>query len=314
MSEDALTVNSLCYSYKSDWLRAKIPVLKNVSFSVMPGEAFGFLGHNGAGKTTTIKCILGLCSPSAGEIAVFGSDVLTKEFRQHVGYLPEQPYFYENLTVAESLKAYAGLSGVRKEEFKERIEEVLARLGLLGRRESKLRSLSKGLLQRVGMAQAIVNHPRILILDEPFSGLDPIGRKEFRELILDLKKKGTTIMMSSHILSDVEALCDRASIMVKGEIKGIFSMTSLAESPTTKFEIIFSGPGELARTESDIRTKYPTSIINSSRSHLTIGSHSYDEALGIVEIGISNKCSLVSFNSERTSLEDIFVSMVEGAR
>lgn len=219
-----LKIDNISYSYRSEFLLKKISVLRNVSLTLFEGEAFGFLGHNGAGKTTTIKCILDICRIRSGSISIFGKSHTDKDSRSLVGFLPEQPYFYDNLTVLETLQLYGTLAGIPGLALNRRIEELLSIFHLESRSNAKIKSLSKGLMQRVGMAQAIAPNPKLLILDEPFSGLDPIGRKEFRELLISLKNNGTTILLSSHILSDVETICDRASIMVNGEIKALYDL------------------------------------------------------------------------------------------
>ena len=231
----AIDIAGLSYRYPSQWLKSGFQAITDLSLQVKPGESFGFLGHNGAGKTTTIKCILGLIAPTKGQISIFGKSSRQTSARLDLGYLPEQPYFYDSLTVFETLKFYGQLSGIASSDLKSRIDHALASVKLTGRASSPIRALSKGLTQRLAMAQAIIARPKLLILDEPFSGLDPIGRHEFRELILSLKNEGATIFMSSHILSDVESICDRASIMSKGELKGVFDLRNL----TTSLEQLF---------------------------------------------------------------------------
>ena len=242
----AIRIENLNYTYVDEWTRRKKKALKNVSLEVISGECFGFLGHNGAGKTTAIKCLLGLIRPDSGAISIYGLDYLQTAARRAVGFLPEQPYFYDNLTVLESMRLYAALSGIKRRELTRHIEWTLEKVKLSERAGGRLRTLSKGLVQRLAMAQAIVARPRLLILDEPFSGLDPIGRKEFRELLCELKQAGTTLLMSSHILSDVEFLCDRVSIMSHGEIKGVFDLHDAPEFNCGAFELVLrrSGPAE----------------------------------------------------------------------
>lgn len=232
-AEKILEINNISYVYRGDWLINKIQALKNISLEVFGGEAFGFLGHNGAGKTTSIKCILNLIRPSSGEIKLFGENSRRTSCRQMIGYLPEQPYFYDHLSVEETLAFYAQLSGLGARNLSRSVTETLEKVGLTSRRKQAMRSLSKGLTQRVALAQAIVARPKLLILDEPFSGLDPVGRKQFRQILLELKAQGCTLFMSSHILSDVEQICDRASVLVQGELKGVVNVKDLAASSTT---------------------------------------------------------------------------------
>jgi ABC-2 type transport system ATP-binding protein len=194
-------------------------VLHGIGFSVRRGEIFGFVGPNGAGKTTTLKILLGLIHATSGTASILGHDVRETEFRRAVGFLPENPYFYDFLTGREILTFYARLSGVAADARTRRVGELLERVGLGHAADARLRTYSKGMLQRIGIAQALVHDPEVVFLDEPMSGLDPIGRKEIRDLIVQLHADGTTIFMNTHILTDVELLCDRVAIIVKGQIR-----------------------------------------------------------------------------------------------
>lgn len=234
----ALEIEQLSYTYHSDFLRREIPALSNVSLCVSEGECFGYLGPNGAGKTTTIKCILGLIKPRAGFVKIFGLSSLTTHSRAAVGYLPEQPYFYDYLTVAETMEMYGSLAGLRGRTLRKEVSAALERLNMLSRAGDRMRSLSKGLTQRVAMAQAIVCSPKLLILDEPFSGLDPLGRQEFKDLLFQLRRDGVTIFTSSHILSDVEHLCSRVSIAQKGRLLRIIDLDKREEFMSGHCELV----------------------------------------------------------------------------
>jgi ABC-2 type transport system ATP-binding protein len=199
-------------------MRAK-PVLHGVTFSVREGEIFGFVGPNGAGKTTTLKVLMGLIRADAGRATVLGHDVRETEYRRQIGFLPEAPYFYDFLTGREFLHFYARVCGVERAKRAARVDMLLAWVGLAHAGEARLRTYSKGMLQRIGIAQALVHDPRVVFLDEPMSGLDPIGRKEIRDLIVRLQSEGKTVFMNTHILSDVEMLCHRVAIIVKGEVR-----------------------------------------------------------------------------------------------
>ena len=212
----ALEIRDLKKSFRSDSMLSRIEVLRGVDLSVRRGEVMGFLGPNGAGKTTTLKIVMGLIRASSGTARIFGSPVSEPATRARVGFLPEHPYFYDYLTVEEILRLAADLHGLARDLRRERVERVIRRVGLDARRKYGLRKLSKGWLQRVGMAQALINDPDLLVLDEPMSGLDPIGRREIRELIRALADEGKTVCLSSHILSDAELLCDRVAILVDG--------------------------------------------------------------------------------------------------
>lgn len=201
------------------WRKRKVRALNDLSLTVERGEIFGFLGANGAGKTTTIKLLMRLMFPTAGTARILGSDISNVKMHRQIGYCPENPYFYDYLTARELLIYFAELFGIPNPERKRRVEELLTRVGLEEKDWNKqLRKFSKGMLQRVGLAQALINEPEIVFLDEPMSGLDPVGRREVRELIADLREKGTTVFMSTHILSDIEALCDRVAIMRGGKL------------------------------------------------------------------------------------------------
>lgn len=193
-------------------------VLHDVNFSVEKGEIYGFLGPNGAGKTTTMKCIMGLITPESGEIQVFGNIGLTQEARKKVGFMPENTYLYKHLTGREFLRFNGNFFGYTKDALEKKIEVLLARVGLEKAADRRLSGYSKGMLQRAGLAQSIINDPELLFLDEPMSGLDPIGRKMVKDLLVELRDKGTTIFFNTHILADVESICDKVSIIHKGNI------------------------------------------------------------------------------------------------
>src|SRR6516162_4391190 len=217
------------------------PALKSLSLAVELGETFGFLGPNGAGKTTTLKLLMGLIFPTSGSVQVLAKDCLDPDVKRRVGFLPEQPYFYDYLSAPELLEYYAQLSGMSAEERKRRIGELLHRVGLGDVGNKQLRKFSKGMLQRVGIAQAIVHDPEVIFLDEPMSGLDPLGRHEIRELIQDLKDRGKTIFFSTHILSDAEALCDRVAVIHKGKLRGVGVVNDLQSGIHGKIELIWEG-------------------------------------------------------------------------
>ncbi len=232
MENIIFSIRDFSKSFRSEWsFQKKEKVVKDVSLDIIEGECFGFIGHNGAGKTTTIKSILGLIKKDSGEFLFKGSKINQKFFHSKIGYLPEEPYFYEHLTVYETLDFFASLFNLRGDKKKERINYLLNKLSLDFKRKEPVKSLSKGLKQKLGICCAILNEPELLFLDEPFSGLDPIGRKEIRELIVELNKKhNTTIFMSSHILSDVQDICDRVSILKRGELKKIVNISEIKDS------------------------------------------------------------------------------------
>ncbi len=227
------------------WKKQLRPALKPLDLAVEQGETFGFLGPNGAGKTTTLKLLMGIIFPSSGSARILGKDFHDPEIKRRIGFLPEQPYFYDYLSAPELLDYYAQLSGVPQTGRKQRISEMLDRVGLGDVGNKQLRKFSKGMLQRVGIAQAIIHDPEVIFLDEPMSGLDPLGRHEIRELIQSLKDVGKTIFFSTHILSDAEALCDRVAVIHKGELRGVGVVNDLRSSAAGKTEVIWEGASAL---------------------------------------------------------------------
>src|ERR1700677_2692848 len=214
MSAPAIEIQSLTKDYAVGFWREKTRrSLDSLSLEVHEGEAFGFLGPNGAGKTSTLKLLMGVIFPTSGTARIRGRSIEDVAMHRDIGYLPEQPYFYDYLTARELLRYYARFSGYGKSEREQRVDKFLERVGLTQAADVQLRKFSKGMLQRVGIAQAILHDPQVIFLDEPMSGLDPVGRREVRDIILDLKKQGRTVFFSTHILSDAEMLCDRVAVL-----------------------------------------------------------------------------------------------------
>ena len=213
--------------------------LDNLTFQVEEGEIFGFLGPNGAGKTTTMKLLMGLIFPTSGTARVRGRSIDDVEMHREIGYLPEQPYFYDYLTARELLDYYARFANYSATERRERVGKFLERVGLGAAGDVQLRKFSKGMLQRVGIAQAILHEPPVVILDEPMSGLDPVGRREVREIILGLKKQGRTVFFSTHILSDAEMLCDRVAVLAGGKLQGVGAPREIVTMKSQSMEILF---------------------------------------------------------------------------
>lgn len=218
MSDALIRVEALRKEFRQGFFMRRVLAVQGVSFQVERGDIFGFLGPNGAGKTTTIKMLTGLIRPSGGHAEVFGEPVPSARARARIGFLPENPYIYPYLTPTEFVELCARLSGLSHQDARERARKALDRTGVLYAADRRVGRLSKGMLQRTALAAALVADPELLILDEPMSGLDPVGRKEVRDLILDERKQGRTIFFSTHILSDVETLCDRVTILRKGQV------------------------------------------------------------------------------------------------
>ncbi|MEK7760963.1 MAG: ABC transporter ATP-binding protein [Nitrospirota bacterium] len=240
---DVIKIEGLTKIFKPVWPWQKTAtVLSDVSFTVKQGEIFGFLGHNGAGKTTTMKILLGLLRGTSGSVEVLGAPAGEVEVHARIGYLPESPYFYDYLTAEEFLKFYGRLAKLSLTILRERVPELLQRVGLEEARHRQLRKFSKGMLQRIGLAQAMIHDPELVILDEPMSGLDPMGRKEVRDLILSLRDQGKTVFFSTHILSDVEMICDRVGILAKGKVFALGRIEDLlSEHVTQSVEVVCNG-------------------------------------------------------------------------
>jgi ABC-2 type transport system ATP-binding protein len=253
-----IEVKDLAKTYRTPFRRKKVEALRGVTFAVERGEIFGFLGPNGAGKTTTIRILMGLIQATGGAASIFGERVPSRAARQRLGFLPEQPYFYDYLTVGELCDLAGRLFGVDATTRKQRADRLIARVGLERARTQPLKKFSKGMMQRAGLAQALMNDPDLVVLDEPMSGLDPIGRKEVRDLILELRDAGKTVFFSSHILTDVEALSDRVAIVARGKIQAFGSPHELLRQSVLGIEVTLhlpdgAEPGALAEGATNVR-------------------------------------------------------------
>ena len=247
MPDHRLCVRGLHKTFHPGLFEAPVQALKGVSFEVGAGEVFGFLGPNGAGKTTTIKAIIGLVRPDAGEISVCGHPHTSVAARRRLGFAPESPAIYQHLSGYEFLLFCAALLRVPGREVATRAAAVLEKVGMAAHAGRPMRTYSKGMLQRVSLAQALLGDPELLILDEPMSGLDPLGRRDVRDLILEQKRRGTTIFFSSHIIPDVETICDRAAVLVGGELRAIGTVRDLLANEAEEYEVTYVGtlPGPL---------------------------------------------------------------------
>jgi ABC-2 type transport system ATP-binding protein len=232
------------------WRKRPKSGLKSLSLEVNEGEVFGFLGPNGAGKTTTLKLLMGLIFPTSGSARILGQDWRHPAVRARIGFLPEQPYFYDHLTPIELLHYYGTLAGVSTADRRARIPKLLERVGLADQGRVQLRKFSKGMLQRVGIAQAVLHEPAVVFLDEPMSGLDPLGRREVREFIQSLNDEGKTVFFSTHILSDAEALCDRVAVLNRGELRGVGVVAELVSQKTGRVEVVWQGKSAAPAVES----------------------------------------------------------------
>jgi ABC-2 type transport system ATP-binding protein len=292
------------------WRKRKVRALNGLSLTVNQGEIFGFLGANGAGKTTTLKLLMRLIFPTSGTASILGSDISDVSMHARIGYLPENPYFYDYLTALEFLNFCGDLCGISNPERNNRAKQLLTRVGLKESRwNTQLRKFSKGMLQRVGLAQALINDPEIVFLDEPMSGLDPIGRREVRDLIAALRHDGKTVFMCSHILSDIEVLCDRVAILKGGRLAQIGVLDDLRRQAAGKnlIEVVVSGTDEAA-LQSHL-TKPNDFIVNSNPTGLRI--EVADEKDVDVVLAALRKANgtLVSVQPVRQSLEELFLEV-----
>jgi len=236
-----LEVEQVHQSFRTGFWMRRTQVLHNISLTVPEKSIFGFLGANGAGKTTLIHLIAGLRRPFKGSVKIFGQPASSPAARSKLGYLPERPYFYEHLTGEQLLEYFGTLSGMPKPHIKDRIPSVLEAVRMKDARKVELKRYSKGMLQRIGIAQALLHDPQFLVLDEPMSGLDPLGRKEIRELMIQLASEGRTIFFSTHFIPDVESLCDRVALIQKGKLIGAGPIRDFIGHEGTQVEMIFSG-------------------------------------------------------------------------
>lgn len=243
MAAAIIEIEGLTKDYPSGfWRKRWKRSLDQLTLQVEDGEIFGFLGPNGAGKTTTLKLLMGLIFPTSGTARIRGRSIEDVAMHGEIGYLPEHPYFYDYLTARELLDYYARFSDYGAAERNARVETFLKRVGLASAGNVQLRKFSKGMLQRVGIAQAILHDPKVVFLDEPMSGLDPVGRREVRDIILELKQQGKTVFFSTHILSDAEMLCDRVGVLVGGKLQGVGSPREMVDVEVQSMEIIFELP------------------------------------------------------------------------
>jgi ABC-2 type transport system ATP-binding protein len=305
---EIIKIEGLRKEFTTGFLRKKSVAVESLNLSVEEGEIFGFLGPNGAGKTTTIKMLLGLIYPTGGNAWMFGQPVSNVRMRRNVGFLPEQPYFYDYLTAEEFLSFYGGLFDIRQSALTPKIKELLSLVGLEGKDKVQLRKFSKGMLQRIGIAQALINDPKLIILDEPMSGLDPIGRKEIRDIIMHLKEKGKTVFFSSHILPDVEMICDRVGIIGKGKLLKTGKVDDLIHSMTTKsVEMMIEGISETVLK--NLKTKV-LKVVASGNKFLLVFEKDEDVQNGIKEMTL-NGGKIRSITQQKMSLEEYFVKQIE---
>jgi ABC-2 type transport system ATP-binding protein len=300
----AIDIDGLTKDYPYGFWRKRLRrVLDGLTLRVDEGEVFGFLGPNGAGKTTTLKLLMSLIFPTSGTARILGHEISDVRMHRQIGFLPEQPYFYDYLTGRELLDYFARFFGYGSGERRQRVDRFLARVGLEDAGNIQLRKYSKGMLQRVGIAQAILHDPQVIFLDEPMSGLDPVGRREVRDIILDLKRQGRTIFFSTHILSDAEMLCDRVAVIVNGKLQGIGSPKEIVAVEVRGLEILFELPAgrdipaafsaRATRTGDRCRIEVPESELYAALDELRLA-----------------EARILSVTQLKPTLEDFFLKLV----
>lgn len=304
MSDIQLRVKDLHKTFHPGLFEAEVEVLKGLSFEVERGEIFGFLGPNGAGKTTTIKAITELIFPDSGEIEVCGLAHDSPEAKRRLGFMSESPYIYRHLTGREYLRFCGELLGLQRDRLMARVSEVLESVGMEDRADRTMGNYSKGMQQRIALAQALLGKPELLILDEPMSGLDPVGRRDVRDIILAQARSGTTVFFSSHIIPDVEALCDRVAIVVDGSVRAIGSVEDLVERRAESFEATFSGA-----TLDELETPLLASHSGSDASWARVATDNRDDLIRELN---TKGARLVSLNPVRINLEDLLMKHYEG--
>lgn len=306
-----IRVEGVSKSYPTGFWRKRVVVLSDLHFAVERNEIVGFLGPNGAGKTTTIKILNGLAFPDSGTVTLFGGETGTRvTLRRRIGFMPEQPYFYEYLTGREFLGLCGHLDGLSRGQIASRTREMLGRVGLDGAGDTAIRKYSKGMMQRLGLAQALLHDPELVILDEPMSGLDPVGRMEVRNLIRELKESGKTVFFSSHIVSDVEALCDRVIMLHRGRKVAEGSMDELVGREGIRYvEIAFSPVPPKVWLES---CGIPSGEGAVRGGAFLLRARDYDDANRWVGRFLEAGSQVLSFVPAKKRLEDIFVERVSG--
>jgi ABC-2 type transport system ATP-binding protein len=304
MSDDVvLEVKGLWKVFHIGFFRKRVEAVRGTSFTVKRGEIFGLLGPNGAGKTTTIKAILRLIFPSKGEIRIFGRPANDKEVAKRIGYMPENPYVYQYLKPLEFLDLCGRLVAIPKADRRARSEERIDKVGLRDAVDRPIGKFSKGMMQRIGLGQALLHDPELLVLDEPMSGLDPIGRKEVRDVLLEQRARGKTLLFTSHILSDVELLCDRVVIMQQGEITSEGQVHDLLESASRRVEIRLSSASRALKDSLGSRG----SILDDGEGRLTLQVEGQKAVEEIIRISTAAGAKLDAMIPERQTLENLFL-------
>ena len=307
---DAIVIEGLTKTFWSGWPgRPSVTVLDGLTLSIEQGQIYGFLGPNGSGKTTTLKILLGLMHATTGRVEVLGKPAGNVMVRKRIGFLPESPYFYDYLTAEEFLTFYGHLAGLDRVELNKRVTHLLEIVGLVDARTRQLRKFSKGMLQRIGLAQALIHDPELVILDEPMSGLDPVGRKEVRDLILGLRDQGKTVFFSTHIIPDVEMICDRVGVLAKGKLLATGRVEELVtRGHTQSVEIVCQG---IKADGIPAITSAATRVLQRGQHSLIMlpGPDRLEETLAVIR---AQGGTLISVTPQKGSLEELFLEQADG--
>ena len=275
----AVQISHLVKEFHSPFRKTKVRAVDDVSITIMPGEVYGLIGPNGSGKSTTMKALLGLLRPTAGSCYVFGKNSLKTDSRQEIGFLPENPYFYKHLSGEETLRFYAKLCGMRGKTLQKQVDRMLELVSLQDARKRRVGGYSKGMLQRIGLAQALIHEPRLIILDEPTAGVDPVGSREIRDLIVQLKDQGVTVFLCSHLLEQVQEVCDHVGIIFNGKIVKEGSLEELiAIEDQTEILLKNAGPRTLARIKTLVADAEKTEFVRMGKPRTTLERLFLDEA------------------------------------
>jgi ABC-2 type transport system ATP-binding protein len=302
--ETVLEVGDLHKTFYVGFMRKRVEAVRGVSFEVKRGEIFGFVGPNGAGKTTSIKMMLQLIFPTRGQVKLFGRESLDPSARRRLGYLPENPYIYSYLKPLEFLDLCGQLTGMPARERRLRADALVQRLGIAHAVDRPIGRLSKGMTQRLGFCQALLHEPELLILDEPFSGLDPIGRKEIRELLMEHKAQGRTMLLTSHVLSDVELLSERVAIVRQGRVVAYGALDELLRPEVRRVEVELSGVNDTLRQQLERVTNH----VRTLDEQVTLAVVEGDEGVpAVLQLSLAAGARVLAVTPHRETLEDLFV-------
>ena len=312
---NVIELDNITKDFRQHFWTPKRRVLDGITFSVKSGEVFGFLGPNGSGKTTTIKILFEILFPTLGAARIFGRPVGDKESKRRIGFLPENPYFYDYLTAQQFLEFHGQLTGCSRSYIRKRIPEVLELTGMKGTNDIHLRNFSKGMLQRIGLAQAIIHDPDLVILDEPLTGLDPLGRKEVRDLMVRLRDEGKSVFFSTHILSDVELICDRVAILSKGKVLKCGALDELVSYDKKYVDMVWKSVGSellsyIEKQSINLRHSADQIAFQISRQQDEDQASFEKRTHEILKKGVDSGAVICSFSPREATLEEVFVKEI----